>query len=317
MIDVAEPYRELKAPFPWFGGKRRVANIVWPRLGDVTNYVEPFAGSLAMLLARPHYPFTGTARAETVNDASGWISNFWRAIKQKPDEVAAWCDWPVNEADLHARHQWLVDRGQELLAQLIADPEYCDAKMAGWWVWGISQWIGGEFCAQRERCHRRRPHLGNFGQGTHKSVAAAGCAEWFGLLSERLRRVRVCCGDWSRVVTKGATDCGATVGIFLDPPYSAESGREKELYDTEGLTVAHDVRRWCLENGDNPRYRIALCGYSNEHEMPSTWEAVGWSSTGGISKAGQRGNSARHLETIWFSPHCLRPDEGRDLWANE
>lgn len=39
----------LKAPFPWFGGKSRVAPQVWERFGDVDNYVEPFAGSLAVL----------------------------------------------------------------------------------------------------------------------------------------------------------------------------------------------------------------------------------------------------------------------------
>lgn len=38
---------KLKAPFPWFGGKSRAAHIVWDRFGDVPNYVEPFAGSLA------------------------------------------------------------------------------------------------------------------------------------------------------------------------------------------------------------------------------------------------------------------------------
>ena len=53
----------LKAPFPWFGGKSRVADIVWDRFGDVANYVEPFFGSGAVLLARPHPP-----RIETVND---------------------------------------------------------------------------------------------------------------------------------------------------------------------------------------------------------------------------------------------------------
>ena len=36
----------LSAPFPWFGGKRKVAPEVWRRLGDVALYVEPFAGSL-------------------------------------------------------------------------------------------------------------------------------------------------------------------------------------------------------------------------------------------------------------------------------
>lgn len=50
----------LKAPFPWFGGKSRVASIVWERFGDVPNYVEPFFGSGAVLLGRPHPPRTVT-----------------------------------------------------------------------------------------------------------------------------------------------------------------------------------------------------------------------------------------------------------------
>ena len=53
----------LRAPFPWFGGKSRVAHIVWSHFGDVRNYVEPFAGSLAVLLGRPTEP-----KIETVND---------------------------------------------------------------------------------------------------------------------------------------------------------------------------------------------------------------------------------------------------------
>ena len=57
----------MKAPFVWFGGKRRVADAVWAALGDVDNYVEPFAGSLAVLLERPNPP-----RTETVNDADGF-----------------------------------------------------------------------------------------------------------------------------------------------------------------------------------------------------------------------------------------------------
>ena len=43
----------LPAPFPWFGGKRRVSSLVWDAIGPVDNYIEPFAGSLAVLLRRP------------------------------------------------------------------------------------------------------------------------------------------------------------------------------------------------------------------------------------------------------------------------
>lgn len=45
----------LAAPFPWFGGKRKVAPEVWAALGDPDNYIEPFAGSLAVLLNRPPF----------------------------------------------------------------------------------------------------------------------------------------------------------------------------------------------------------------------------------------------------------------------
>lgn len=43
----------LRAPFPWFGGKSRIASTVWDAFGRVQNYVEPFFGSGAVLLARP------------------------------------------------------------------------------------------------------------------------------------------------------------------------------------------------------------------------------------------------------------------------
>src|SRR5271157_42331 len=109
----------LKAPFPYFGGKSRAASLVWPRFGQVRNYVEPFFGSGAMLLARPEW-----AGTETVNDADGLLSNFWRALKDDPAEVAKWADWPVNENDLHARHSWLVGRKATLQAWLEGDPDW-------------------------------------------------------------------------------------------------------------------------------------------------------------------------------------------------
>ena len=45
--------KTLRAPFPYFGGKYRAAPTVWAALGDVGLYIEPFAGSAAVLLARP------------------------------------------------------------------------------------------------------------------------------------------------------------------------------------------------------------------------------------------------------------------------
>src|SRR5215831_18679970 len=85
------------APFPWFGGKSRAAPLIWDALGDVPNYSEPFAGSLAVLLLRPHAP-----HLETVNDKDAFVANVFRALQAAPDAVAAACDRQVNEAELHA-----------------------------------------------------------------------------------------------------------------------------------------------------------------------------------------------------------------------
>lgn len=110
----------MKAPFPWFGGKRTVAADVWARFGEVRNYVEPFFGSGAVLLNRPDWQ-PEASWIETVNDRDGFVANFWRATRHDPDAVAHWADWPANENDLHARHVWLrADRAALTLAYLLA-----------------------------------------------------------------------------------------------------------------------------------------------------------------------------------------------------
>jgi hypothetical protein len=67
----------------------------------------------------------------------------------------------VNEADQHARHLWLV-RKKSSAKTMKTDPEFYDAKIAGWWVWGQCIWIGSGWCSVQ------LPHLGNAGTGVHR-----------------------------------------------------------------------------------------------------------------------------------------------------
>lgn len=330
--------KALKAPFPWFGGKARVAHLIWERFGDVPNYVEPFAGSLAVLLSRPG----GPGRNETVNDKDCYLANFWRALQYDPETLAHHADWPVNEADLHARHRWLVAQS-EFRERMIGDPEFFDAKIAGWWVWGVSLWIGSGWCVRPdwtgrsscERSHRgihaenwwKRPNLKRGGCGIHRAAKlplqkpdisgdggasgrgihalyASDIHSYFMALAARLRRTRVCCGDWLRVLGPSPTTKIGLTGIFLDPPYSAD---RQDCYAEEDRHIAADVRNWAIVHGSDPMLRIALCGYEGEHEMPVNWQCVAWRANGGYAnqQSGEtRGRTNAARERIWFSPHC-------------
>lgn len=173
-----------------------MAAVVWRAFGrDVPNFIDAFFGSNAILLARPG----GAGKIETINDADRMVANFTRSIIHAPFDTAAWCDGPVNEADLHAVHRWLVEQLQpdaEFAKRMHSDPDYFDAKIAGRWVWGLCCWIGGGWCVEPQNSkhpkldgigkgvhsqaghsseHQKRPHMAGMGKGIHQR---SGSSEW-------------------------------------------------------------------------------------------------------------------------------------------
>jgi hypothetical protein len=405
-----------KAPFPWFGGKSKAAPLVWQLLGDVPHYVEPFYGSGAVLLNRPH-PANRPYFSETVNDLDGFVVNFWRAVQWFPVETAEAASWPVAEADKTARQVALLRWRDGALDRLAGDACWCDPVMAGWWAWAVSVQIGafdgrqgwtadpvsGRLYRQprgvtrqpgvardlphvgnngqgvnhagtrepgviRDRPHvsgdgqgvnhpgtrepgviRDRPHVGNNGQGVnHAGTREPGVLDpptadhgrsaldtidwgaayhdltmpelvrWFRHLAARLRHVRILNGDWSRLVTTGAAwhlpvrQGKGPAGVFLDPPYADTAGRSDSLYAADSFSVAHDVRDWCLKNGDHPNWRIVLAGFDGEHGtalVDAGWTEHEWFTaghlTGGMGNVGGKGNHQQNRERLWSSPHCL------------
>lgn len=294
----------LRAPFPYFGSKRHAARLVWQALGDVASYCEPFCGSAAVLLARPG----GAGRIETINDLSGHVANFWRAVRQDPAEVARHIDYPVIETDLHARHRWLVARHPELRAGLDADPDWCDPKAAGWWAWGASAWIGSGWCDDREP-GRQLPHLSGAGVAVHAGGNCERLGQWIADLAERLRRVRVACGDFRRVLTPSAlcdTPAGGRVGLFFDPPYGEGAdvygALDKTSVASDAAAVAADLAR------EHPTWRLVLAGYVGQHEAAlDGWRCIAWDPDSGKWGSGGYGrkNGNPQRERLWLSPACL------------
>lgn len=359
-----------------------------------------------------------------MNDRDAYLSNFWRAVQADPDQVAHFADWPVSEPDLHARHRWLVKSARERVEKVMADPEYFDPKVAGWWVWGQCLWIGSGWCSRpdwtgranagahargihgaqfgklpaiagrdggrgayatsrsggRKRdpewqqrshlgsdgkgqglirkvpqlggdskgvnsaraLHRKRPVLqqnkggrgvmrdchgqvpdlsgdsGAAGRGIHASrfeEKSGGLQAYMRALSDRLRRVRVCCGDFERVLGPAVTTGIGLTGVLLDPPYPT-AGRVL-CYSQESDTAWLRAREWALQNGADPLLRIALCGYEHpDHPMPPEWEVVAWKASGGYGRSA-RGKANAERERVWFSQNCLKDNQHRLFYLQE
>jgi DNA adenine methylase len=330
---------DLRAPFPYFGGKRTVAANVWSRLGAPRQYIEPFCGSAAILLAAP-----SKASLEVVNDGNGFIANFWRATKYQPDEVARWADYPVSHIDMGAAHFWLMEQRQRIGDEL-QDIEWPgDAKAAGRWLHGQCCWIGSGWCewdragsagmgvqaigqvphagnagmgvqaigqvphagnaGMGVQAIGKVPHAGNAGMGVDSLLTSSGRAAWAWLhkLSTRLERVRIVHGDWSRCLNSHFG--GDNTAVFLDPPYRAY----ERLYG-DGAPVADAVEAWAR---DNANLKIALCGHVGDYDLPE-WDAIQWSrgrSTYGSTKT-------IDSECIWYSPACVKSEENMDLFAKQ
>lgn len=299
-----------RSPFPYFGGKSRIAHEVWKRFGNVPNYVEPFFGSGAVLLNREKYD--PSKHTETINDMSGYVANFWRALQNDPTAVFLAANRPVNEIDLRAIHLWLVDTGKAIVEQLKEDPDFYDPCIAGRWAWGLSCWIGGGWCKESHK--RYQPiFCTNSGRGVVRKDFAANpnlLYQYLEDLGKRIQRVRVSCGDWKRVVKPTVTTLNGITGIFLDPPY--QEGSEICYTDNDNQEI-FSVKDWAIANGDDPMLRIAVCGYEDERlTFPEHWESFAWVARKGHDKK-DIGENNRFRERIWFSPHCLKPKSYEQL----
>lgn len=71
----------MKPPFAYYGGKTTLAPKIAALLPGHSHYIEPFAGSLAVLLAKD------ISTWETVNDLDDLLVNFWQVLRDRPDEL--------------------------------------------------------------------------------------------------------------------------------------------------------------------------------------------------------------------------------------
>lgn len=338
----------LKWPAVYLGNKSRIAHVVWKRFGNVDTYIEPFCGSCGVFWKRPLDHFKdGIPKLEILNDRSSNLVNFLRAVQFCPEEVAKHVSWPVTEVDLIARYRYLAfEVGTKKLTKMLkSNATDCDAMIAGWWIWGMTLWMGSDgFAKMAGDNWNKLPELQS-DKGLSKMTRVKVVLEddlrqlkarefknkrlmkWFRTLSDRLTNARIACGDWQRVISSRSLLRGQSagkVGIFLDPPYPTvyETGEQSSriVYEKQKnsgdklLQIQKDVYLFCRKNG-NENVRIAVCGYTGDGYEKLVkkhgWTEHEWKTTGGFANTGghkeSKAKDNRHRERIFFSPNCLKP----------
>ena len=329
----------IRAPFPWFGGKALAAELIWSRLGsDIGTYVEPFAGSCAVALNRPD-SFTGWI---TINDLDGLITNFWRSMIVDPVAVADAACSPVNECDLHARHLWLVNNKDRLTARLMADPEYCEPRAAGWWAWGCCSWIGSGWCAgdgpwkaipgedgvaelqkannrrgvhrklphlnAGQGVHRQLPHLGDNGQGVHRQLPHLGDN---GQGVNRKNWLNEWFAELSDLLHSARVACGSWERVCSVGTMTRNGIAGVLLdppYSLTGAVYAEDSSTVSADvrewcKRNGDNPKLRIALCGHPGEGHEELEAMGWGCVAWHSRGGYQGADDR--ERIWFSPHCV------------
>lgn len=295
---VLRKEEKLKAPFPYRGGKSKIAGFVWEKFGDVPRYIEPFAGSSAVLLGRPD---RHRRKYEAINDSCGFVTNLWRTIKNDPEFILEFMARPVSSIDFWAMHDEILRAKDVLKDQLVSDFNFYDRDVAAMWLHCGCIYT---FSSMGNSLIRGQPGISgdNYGRGFVAWQRGGKSKKRLMSLAMRFLRVFIFCGDWSLMAKENIIHakprCRRISGIFLDPPYK---GYEDVYGDIS--SVSSGVMSWCSSAGNDPRKRIVLCGFDREYDdlISLGWVKFSWHRGSGRTST----DATAESERIWCSPACL------------
>jgi DNA adenine methylase len=263
----------MNPAFAYYGGKVGMSRQIVAMLPPHRVYIEPFAGSLAVLFAKP------PAQHEIVNDLDRAIVTFYRVLREQPLELARVC-----RLTPHARSEF--------------DAADCDAA-------GLSdlevarRW----FC----RVGQSFAKTGNTRTGWSVTTARTqsvpatilGRIKRFEALAARLQHVSIECCDAADLISRLATPDAV---VYLDPPYVGSSRmsatkRSGIDYRCELDDVGH---RRLAEAARATSARVLVSGYPSQlyDELFGDWCKVDVNVTAYSSNRSKASRSLR-TERLW------------------
>jgi DNA adenine methylase len=205
----------IKPPVTYFGGKLALAERIAALLPPHAHYVEPFAGSFAVLFAKRPAPM------ETANDLDGNLMNFWRVLRERPAEMERVCALTPHS---RAEHE----------AAFILDGDELERARKVWVL--LTQGRGGHLPPQRGGWRHYQDPRGSAASMPRYLGAYLGRMP---AAVSRLMNVSLECRPAAEVIERYGRHDG--VVIYCDPPYLA-SVRTLNHGRCRGPDYAHEFR---------------------------------------------------------------------------
>ena len=212
----------LVPPLKWHGGKHYLAGRIVDLMPPHTHFVEPYAGGLAVLLAKDP-----NGISEVVNDLDGRLTNFWRVLQ----DAAMFGDFhrlveaiPFSEVEWReAKENSAVARSLLTKNELIRDAAeffvLCRQSLAGR--------MKGFASLSRSRTRRNM---------NEQASAWISALDGLPAVHARLRRVVVLCRPAIEVLR---TEDSQDSLFYLDPPYLKETRSAPDIYGFEMSRADH------------------------------------------------------------------------------
>lgn len=312
-----------RSPFPWFGGKQKLASDLVALFPPHDLYIEVFGGGASVLFSKP--PTT----LDVYNDLDQGLVTFFRVLRDAPERLV-----PLLELTPYARAEWQHCR------ESWRDEGLDDVERARRWFVIATQSFGGMVARGREGWDATGVRVGeaawrrelraaggpagwkldrhpngerHHGRGwggerlgrMHLSRAASNAnrVDHIWRFVERMRLVQIECIDWRDCLKRYDHE---TALFYLDPPYIPET-RRAGGYNHELTPEDHAelVRRVLALRG------VAIVsGYDHEIYAPlvneggfGRHEHSVWSTAGRRSAGDKRD---RRVEVIWASPRAAQ-----------
>ncbi|PPG35187.1 DNA methyltransferase [Pseudoclavibacter sp. RFBG4] len=254
----------MKPPIQYFGAKGNIAEKIVALLPEHRGYIEPFAGSLAVLLAKP------ASKIEVVNDLDHRLMTFWRVLRDRGPELARIAEMtPHSRAELEAAESLSGAGDLEIARQvwvLLTQGRSRTLKRTGWRFYADPNGTSASFQTYMDAYRERL-------------LPAA----------ERIRAVSLECRPALEIIAQyGRFEDNL---LYIDPPYVHNARRgaryTHEMSDTDHRELA-DALKHCTAT-------VMVSGYQSRlyDELFPDWHQV--------DLTAQSGNSLERSahEVIW------------------